>query len=184
MLFGNPNFFTDKNGAAAFEVPILIILPAGELMWWRWIKKRRIGKASVLTQSYKPIVAQLSVPQFLIAGDSAVVIGKAINYTADQYTIAAAFNNNGTEKNMPSQTLPPNESLNNEQFVVAANDTIKAAYTIETTTGFKDGEERKIPVFKKGTEEAVGNFWVLQNDTTINFSAAANSSEINIYAQK
>jgi TonB-dependent SusC/RagA subfamily outer membrane receptor len=181
--FWQPNFFTDKNGKASFEVTY----PDNITGWKTFVvamdKKRRIGKASVLTQSYKPIVAQLSVPQFLIAGDSAAVIGKAINYTADKYNIALAFSINDAAKNTAAKELPANESLNEEQFIIANSDTVKTTFTVETTTGFKDGEERKIPVFKKGTEEAAGNFWVLQNDTTVNFAAAANSSELHLYAQ-
>ncbi len=178
-----PNFFTNKNGEASFE----ITYPDNVTGWKTFVvamdKKRRIGKASVLTQSYKPIVAQLSVPQFLIAGDSAAVIGKAINYTTDKYSIDFTFGINDAEKNSATKELPANESVTNEQLVIANNDTVTTSFTVATTTGFKDGEERKIPVFKKGTEEALGNFWVLQNDTTVNFSVAANSSELNLYAQ-
>lgn len=181
--FWQPNFFTDKNGKASFEVTY----PDNITGWRTFVvamdKKRRVGKASVLTQSYKPIVAQLSIPQFLIAGDSAAVIGKAINYTADKYNMALAFTINSTEKNTATKELLPKESLNQEQFIVANSDTVNTAFTIETTTGFKDGEERTVPVFKQGTEEAIGNFLVLQNDTTVNFAAAANSSELHLYAQ-
>lgn len=178
-----PNFFTNKKGEASFEVTY----PDNVTGWRTFVvgmdKKRRIGKASVLTQSYKPIVAQLSVPQFLIAGDSAAIVGKALNYTADKYNIDLAFSINDAEKHSSTKEIPANESITNEQVIIASTDTVKTSFTVETTTGFKDGEERKIPVFKKGTEEAIGNFWVLQNDTTVNFTTAVNSSELNIYAQ-
>ncbi|WP_462255045.1 carboxypeptidase-like regulatory domain-containing protein [Ferruginibacter sp.] len=181
--FWQPNFFTDKNGEASFEVTY----PDNITGWRTFVvamdKKRRIGKASVLTQSYKPIVAQLSVPQFLIENDSVAIIGKAINYTADKYKVSSLFNINGQQKNITAKELPGSESVIEEQLIAAGADTILASYSVTTATGFKDGEERKIPVVKKGTEEALGNFWVLQNDTTVNFSAAVNSNELNIYAQ-
>jgi alpha-2-macroglobulin len=119
----------------------------------------------------------------LIEGDSAAIIGKALNYAADKYQVTSVFDINNTVKNSPAKELPAGEAAIEEQLVVAGADTVTAAYSVTTTTGFKDGEERKIPVFKKGTEEAIGNFWVLQNDTTVNFTTAVNNSQLNIYAQ-
>jgi hypothetical protein len=181
--FWQPNFFTGKDGKASFEVTY----PDNITGWKTFVvamdKKRRSGKASVITQSYKPIVSQLSVPQFLITGDTVELIGKAINYTTDQYNISTVFTINDKERHSTQKELNSNGSMIDEQLIIAGSDTIKAAYAIETTTGYKDGEERKIPVFKKGTEEAIGNFWVLQNDTTVNFSTAVDNSELDIYAQ-
>lgn len=142
-----------------------------------------MGKASVLTQAYKPMVAQLALPQFLLEGDTAFVLGKAKNYTDDAYTISASFRINGSEKNAVNKTVQPKESLEDVQAVIGSKDTVSVGYNLQTTTGFKDGEEKKIPVFKKGTEETIGNFWVLQKDTTVQYKASAGTNEISLYAQ-
>jgi alpha-2-macroglobulin len=179
-----PNFFTDKNGNASFEVEY----PDNITSWKTFIvamdKKRRIGKMSFLTQAYKPIVSQLNLPQFLLAGDTSYFVGKSMNYTSDKYTVKTEFILNGISKSILQKEVACNDA-NIEKLMVNPHleDTITARYSLQTTTGFKDAEERKIPVFKKGTEEAVGNFWILQNDTTVSFKSLEGKTEINIYAQ-
>ena len=179
-----PNFFTDKNGNASFEVEY----PDNITSWKTFVvgmdKKRRIGKMSFLTQAYKPMAAQLNLPQFMLEGDSSYFVGKAMNYTTDKYNVKTTFFVNGESKNITEKDVAANDA-NIEKLIVVSkvNDTITAKYFLQSTTGFKDAEERKIPVFRKGTEEAVGNFWVLQNDTTVSFKSMEGKKEINIYAQ-
>ncbi len=179
-----PNFFTDENGRASFEV----VYPDNITGWKTYVvgmdKKRRIGKASVLTQSYKPISAQLSVPQFLTEGDSAIIIGKAMNYTDDRYQVSSSFSVNGNSIASKNIQLLPRDANIAEQYIYANNtDTISASFLLTSTTGFRDTEEKTIPVVKKGIEEAIGNFWVLQNDTTINIPIDPTAGELNFYAQ-
>jgi TonB-dependent SusC/RagA subfamily outer membrane receptor len=181
--FWQPNFFTDNNGKASFDVQY----PDNITGWRTFVvgmdKKRRIGKTSILTQAYKPLVAQLALPQFLLEGDTAFVLGKAKNYTDDAYNITAAFRINGSEKNKVNKTVLPKESLEDVQAVVSNKDTVAIGYSLQTITGFKDAEEKKIPVFKKGIEETVGAFWVLQKDTAVQYKASTNTKEITLYAQ-
>jgi alpha-2-macroglobulin len=182
--FWQPNLLTDKNGHISFDVNY----PDNITGWKTFVvamdKKHRTGKASILTQSYKPIVAQLSVPRFLVEGDSTAIIGKIINYTADKYTINTQFSSNISAASVQQNQLDPNEASVSEATAVAVgNDTIPISFSVETTTGFKDGEERKIPVYKKGTDEAIGDFWTLKNDTSFSFTASPYTSEVTIYAQ-
>lgn len=181
--FWQPNFFTDKNGEASFDVQY----PDNITGWRTFVvgmdKKRRGGKASVLTQAYKPIAAQLALPQFLLEGDTAVVLGKAKNYTDDAYSIKTAFSINGAEKAAVNKTVPAKEAVNDELPLSTFKDTVVIAYNLQTSSGFKDGEEKKIPVFKKGIEETTGAFWVLQKDTTVQYKVAAEAKDITLYAQ-
>lgn len=181
--FWQPNFFTDKNGEASFDVQY----PDNITGWRTFVvgmdKKRRAGKAAVLTQAYKPIAAQLALPQFLLEGDTAVILGKAKNYTDDAYSINTAFTVNGAENTAVNKTIPAKEAVNDELPLSTFKDTLVIAYNLQTTTGFKDGEEKKIPVFKKGIEETIGAFWVLQKDTTVQYSISAAAKDITVYAQ-
>ena len=80
--------------------------------------------------------------------------------------------------------LLPKASNIDEQLIIAENtDTLVSSFALESSTGFKDGEERKIPVFKRGIEETIGNFWVLQHDTTVSFVRSALSKDLSMYAQ-
>ncbi len=179
-----PNFFTDKNGKASFEVEY----PDNITSWRTFVvamdKKRRIGKMSFLIQAYKPLVAQLNLPQFLLEGDTSYFVGKSMNHTTDKYNVKTEFFVNGISKNITQKDVAGNDA-NIEKLMVIPNfeDTITTKYSLLTTTGFKDTEERKLPVFKKGIEETVGNFWVLQSDTTVTFKSLEGKTEINIYAQ-
>ncbi len=179
-----PNFFTDKNGHATIEVNY----PDNITGWKTYVvgmdKKRRIGKASALVQAYKPLIAELSLPQFLIAGDTVAVIGKSKNYTNDAYKLTTTFTSGGNIIASGERTVLPNDAaIESVQLTNSAADTVKAGFSLQSSTGFKDGEERKIPVLKKGTTEVTGEFWILQNDTTVSFTASPGIGKLNIYAQ-
>ena len=183
--FWQPELFTDKNGKAKFAVEYPDNITGWEAYILAMDKHLRIGKAATFIKSYKPVMAQLSMPQFLLLGDSVQLIGKCMNYSDDAYNLSTKFSINDKLVKEDTKQLSAKESVITALPVVANNntDTLKAAYTLQTTTGFKDGEERKIPVFKTGTEETVGKFWVLQQDTAFTFSADENAGAIELSAQ-
>ncbi|HVX48946.1 MAG TPA: carboxypeptidase-like regulatory domain-containing protein, partial [Chitinophagaceae bacterium] len=181
--FWIPQVLTDKNGNAQFTVTY----PDNVTGWQTYVlgmdKHRRIGKATTFVRSYKPVMAQLSTPQFLLQGDTAQVMGKAYNYTQSSYNISSTFNINHVAVMHGNTVLQPNASSVHGYIVAApVADTVTTAYTLQTTTGFKDGEERKIPVFKPGTEETNGCFWVLRADTSFIYKPQL-EGPVNIYVQ-
>src|SRR6185503_7573365 len=90
----------------------------------------------------------------------------------------------GNTVKQDQKEIAANNSFVDELRIKATSpDTINAQYTINTTLGFSDGEERKIPVFRKGIEEAIGNFWVFSSDTTVSFLPDKNAGNIKLYAQ-
>jgi TonB-dependent SusC/RagA subfamily outer membrane receptor len=181
--FWKPEFFTDKNGKASFVVTYPDNITGWETYVLGMDKKRRIGKAMKFTKSFKPVMAQLSTPQFLIEGDRTYLIGKVFNYATDAYQLKTSFSLQDQLMNEKEMNVAANASdIASLAVETPFVDTLKASFQLKTTTGFKDGEERKIPVFKKGTEEAIGNFWVMQSDTSVSFKAANNSSFIEITA--
>jgi TonB-dependent SusC/RagA subfamily outer membrane receptor len=180
--FWKPEFFTDKNGRASFSVTYPDNITGWETYVLGMDKKRRIGKAMKFVKSYKPMMAQLSTPQFLIEGDSGQLIGKVVNYTADTYTVNTNFSVDDKLLKENKTTVAGSTSVITPLLVIGNKDTLKTKFQLQTNTGFKDGEERKIPVFKKGTEEAIGNFWMLDKDTTIHFKASNQATSIEISA--
>jgi|GEM_PF-619182 len=182
--FWQPNMITNENGNASFEV----VYPDNITGWKNFVfamdKKNRVGKTFLLTQAYKPIVAQLNMPLFLTEGDSCFVVGKASNYTEDKYSLSTSFKMNGQMLTENKTELSPSDAHIDQQLIsTSGKDTLSIGYELKTSTGFKDGEERKLPVLKKGTEETVGDFWVLQKDTSVNFKLAPDASGLDIYAQ-
>jgi TonB-dependent SusC/RagA subfamily outer membrane receptor len=182
--FWVPTMFTDKDGKAKFTVTY----PDNITSWQTYVvgmdKKRRFAKGSFLTKSFKPLLAQLATPQFLIEGDSSLFIGKVVNYSENAVSIKSEFKLGGQLIASANKALTANAAVT-ESFPVFANgtDSIKAQYGITSISGFTDGELRKIPVFRKGIEEAKGNFWTLENDTSFSFTPDANAGEIKIHVQ-
>ncbi|MEX6688897.1 alpha-2-macroglobulin family protein [Danxiaibacter flavus] len=180
--FWQPNLITDKNGQASFFVNY----PDNITGWETYViaidKKLRTGKAMLFTQSFKPLLAQLNTPQFLIEGDSAVLIGKAMNYTNDSYKAQLSFSLQQKQLLQKKQDLEAKQStITRLPILVPTNsDSLLAAFELQSQTGFKDGEERKIPVLKKGIEETKGIFWQLHRDTTVTFTADANAQNVEI----
>jgi hypothetical protein len=89
--FWKPEFFTDENGDASF----IAEYPDNITGWQTYVlgmdKKRRMGKAVTYVKSFKPLSATLSMPQFLISGDSVQLVGKLFNYTHDSYSVVSSF---------------------------------------------------------------------------------------------
>ena len=182
--FWQPNLFTDKDGKVKFAVTY----PDNITSWQTYVlgmdKKRRLTKASFFTRAFKPLLAQLSTPQFLIDGDSAVFIGKSINYTSNNIGIRTDFKINNSTTQSAEKELAANASVVDGLVVkVMGTDTLTAQYTVTNTNGYSDGELRKIPVFRKGIEEAIGSFQILEHDTTFSFIPDANAGSVTIYAQ-
>lgn len=183
--FWQPEFFTDENGQAKFAVQYPDNITGWEAYVLAMDKHKRIGKASTFIKSFKPVIAQLSIPQFLLQEDSVQLVGKNMNYTEDVYAAKGKFTLNGNSIKETSFNLPAKESLISYLAVntTANADTLKVGYTLETTTGYTDGEEKKIPVFKTGSEETLGSFWILPHDTSFFFTANSSTGTIEISAQ-
>ena len=182
--FWQPNLLTDKNG----EVSFTVTYPDNITGWQTYIvgmdKKRRFTKASSFTKSFKPLLARLSAPQFLIEGDSSEFIGKVINYTKSDFSLTTDFRLDNKTMQAGVKELKGNSSVVDALPVfVNDNDTLAVQYTVTASSGYSDGELIKIPVFKMGIEEAKGNFWILDKDTSFSFIPDTNAGDISLYAQ-
>ncbi len=182
--FWQPNLITDENGEAKFTVTYPDNITSWQTFAVGMDKKRRIAKSSVMVKSFKPLLAQLSLPQFLTEGDSVVFIGKKTNYTGEAFNTKEQFTLNNQKVFEREKNIPANSADTTELMVMATGvDSIVAKYSIEAGNGFADGELRKNPVIKKGTVEAVGKFWVLDKDTSVRFNAEPSAGKITLHAQ-
>ncbi|HXB42712.1 MAG TPA: alpha-2-macroglobulin family protein, partial [Puia sp.] len=182
--FWQPELFTDKDGRVKFSVEY----PDNVTGWQTYIlgmdKKRRMGKSFSFIKSYKPLIVQISTPQFLIAGDTVEIIGKSLNYSNDDYSIKSSFIINGQSSVEKEILLKSKESgIGKHALFTPLMDTLETSFHIKSSTGFKDGEEKKIPVFQKGSLEAKGQFWVLDRDTTVSFKPDSGNKSIECFAQ-
>ncbi|MCB9334914.1 MAG: carboxypeptidase regulatory-like domain-containing protein [Flavobacteriales bacterium] len=179
--FWEPNLTTNEDGEASFQV----VYPDNVTKWKSFAiamdSKKHSGIGFSETKSYKNLLAQLSTPRFLIAGDQTNVIGKVTNYGGKLEPIKTSFLLN----NQLISTLDTNAeySIIQYQNITASNmDSLQIQYQIQKSDGYLDGEKRAIPIFPIGVNETIGTFNVLSNDTTINIQFN-DSASTTIYAE-
>jgi len=180
--FWQPKLRTNKEGKAEFEVKFPDDITNWDIHALAINGKRQTGMAKGNIKSYKPLSARLYLPRFILEGDSANAIGKSLNYLSNSAKITSEFHLNNSlvfEKDSVCKTSVIDTlllCLNNE-------DTLKVKYLLKAKNGYFDGEERTIPVFPIGMEKAVGNFNVLDSDTSINMLFNKEMGDVNIYAK-
>ncbi len=180
--FWQPTLTTDKNGIASFETTF----PDDITKWKTWyvglLPRKSAAIASTEIRSFIPVSAQLSLPRFLTRGDKSNVIGKTVNYTGDTVQVETSFSvNNRTVKSEQARLL----QVHVDTLGVQADrrDSIQIEYSFRRNDGLKDGERRAIPVVSCGTIETTGDFFALDNDTTITLRANAGADSTIVYAE-
>lgn len=177
-----PQLKTNENGEATFKLKLPDDITNWETHIFAYGKGKRSGQLKVNTSSYLPLSGRLALPRFLIPGDSAFVVGKASNYTGIEQQLKYSFfkNNEALKEGSGIVDNVLSDSVLITHFL--PNDTIDVTYTIETENGFKDGEQREIPVFEKGITTFKGHFWSLDQDTTITITFPDSLGTIKLYA--
>ncbi len=165
--YWQPDLVTDKDGKASFSVKF-----PDDITNWKTIvvgadDKNHTGTAFGNIKSYKPLSASLHLPRFLLDGDTAMLIGKSVNYTNDTIPVTTGFYRNGI---LQSETKKQLAKFHNDTLPVSATgiDSLTLKYQLTKADGYFDGEERSIPVQRTGTLIAQGSFIALDlPDTTI-----------------
>ncbi|GGA85574.1 carboxypeptidase-like regulatory domain-containing protein [Puia dinghuensis] len=187
--FWQPRLRTDEKGLASFTVTY----PDDITSWNEFVlaadDHRRTGFAAAAVRSLKPLSARLSNPTFLVAGDSAFVIGKLMNYGADTVTVDRRFS-------IDDQPVADRKvNLRNariDTFLVHPSptrgrstqpDSIRLSYTLQRTDGYFDGEERSIPVLPAGVKETRGHFVPLEGDTSLRLSFDTTLGTVHVFAE-
>jgi uncharacterized protein YfaS (alpha-2-macroglobulin family) len=133
-------------------------------------------------KSYKPMMAQLYTPRFLVEGDSTNLIGKILNYTPDTVTVDIHSEINGIAA-VNKKVSCINLIIDTLLLTARSTDTLKVKYYFQKKDGYLDGEERKIPVFRKGIEMTRGEFFILNGDTSVSVTNNVSMGDGKIFAQ-
>jgi alpha-2-macroglobulin len=178
-----PNLITGEDGTVKF----VTTYPDNITSWQTFVvgmdRKKRITKTSTIVKSFKPMLAQLATPQFLIEGDEANAIGKLVNYTTEPAFVKALFSINNNAPAVMQYSLKAKEAITAHLPLTADSDSVKAQYTLQLSNGYSDGELRKIPVYRRGTEEAKGIFHILNADTSFSFIPEVSGGKTVLYIQ-
>ncbi|BDD07231.1 alpha-2-macroglobulin family protein [Aureibacter tunicatorum] len=152
---------TDEEGKTSFKVKYPDDVTAWDNFIYVFDDQKRTGQAAFRTKSYKPLLAEISAPRFLIKGDQTDVVSKISNYTSEEVDLNAEFSE-GTKSN--SQQINVKNSHIDYHTLTADEDTLHFSYSINTPEGYYDGEKRKIPVFAQGIEKSKGEFKKLEQN--------------------
>ena len=178
--YWQPKLITDKNGKASFDVTF----PDDVTNWQTYVLamngKRQSGQTKAGINSYKPLMAQLAVPAFLLASDTCQVIGKTVNYMPDSVKVTTSFEIAG--KTMLEKTRFCTNALIDTFKLVAPDDSLRLSYSLKKEDGYFDGEERKIPIYPVGLEETNGSFYVLEDGKVIQPVFDATKGSVTLYA--
>ncbi len=183
--YWQPNMVTDEKGQVHFEVRY----PDNVTIWSAnaigMTRKHQVGTAHRETNAYKACMAELSVPQFLVAGDSSSAAVKITDYLHKPVTVTARFVWDSMYAQQNEVTVT--DMLSDNVAINAAPDEkrreIKASFTIATKGGFGDGEERSVSILPVGTEESVGGFYLLRGDTAIDVPVDSSYGAVHIHMQ-
>ncbi len=180
--FWQPRLRTDKNGHATFQATF----PDDITNWRNFVigisRRKQTGMAEGFIRAYKSVAAMLAVPRFLVQGDSTQIIGKAVNYTSDTLAMKTTFEMN--EKIVSQREAKvANASIDSLMITATTTDSLKIKYFLQQPNGYTDGEVRSIPVFPVGILETKGQFWNLEQDTTIQLRFDPTLGKAKIYAR-
>lgn len=169
--FWQPVLYTDKKGEASFKVTIPDNITQWNAVVYAMNRKLETGTLRHSIRSYKPLMGELKMPQFLVQGDSARAVATIRNYTQDkQIEGSIVYSVNGdTLQSVPvslevlwQRRLPLNP---------VSTDSLTATFLFTRNDGYKDGEERTIPVEPVGTVIAGGDLRILKNGEQVKIEA-------------
>jgi len=180
--FWQPKLVTDKEGKASFRVKFPDDVTSWETFYLAMNSEKQSGQTEGLIKSYKPLMAQLSVPRFLVKSDSTLALGKVLNYTPDTIPLRTKFEIDSTLTSVKEQTCI-RSIIDTLPIVADQRDSISVKYYLEKNDGYFDGEQKYIPIFPLGLEETAGQFYVLDKDTTFKISFSSISRDVKFYAK-
>lgn len=189
--FWQPQLRTDANGLVHFNVKYPDDITEWKTFAVAITADRQTGHAEGHVRAFKPLSANLSLPNFLDIGDEAHVIGKVLNYTPDTVAVERSFSINGKttasgrfsllNAHIDTFTVIPQSSDPASSAGAANTDSLHLLYTLKKDD-YLDGEERPIPIYPTGVKETKGIFAVLEEDTSIRLTFDTTLGPVHVYA--
>jgi hypothetical protein len=162
--FWEPQLVTDKKGKAQFTVTFPDNITQWNAVVYAMNRKLKTGTTRKYIKSYKPLMAELKNPQFLVVGDSSYYAGNIRNYTYGEQEIKGLVT-----FAVGQDTVMRNDirfvSSHQDKILVSpvVTDSLTTTYMFRRDDGYNDGEQRTIPVIRQGTEIAEGTLEFLRN---------------------
>ncbi|MFT5306861.1 MAG: hypothetical protein ACI89M_002390, partial [Chitinophagales bacterium] len=100
--------------------------------------------------------------------DTALIVGKVLNYTDDTIRMNTYFDINGTKENSKSINVF-NYNVEKYNLTQDSAGTAKITFGLDKGDGYIDGEQRDLNIRINGVERSTASLLSLNNDTTITF---------------
>lgn len=180
--FWQPSLTTDENGKVSFEVTFPDDVTSWETYYLAMNGQKQSGQTQGLIKSYKPLMAQLAVPRFLLQSDTSYAIGKVLNYfPQDSVRLTTRFELD--QEVMLTKVQYCTSSLIDSLPLITGSDSLHLKYFLEKEDGYMDGEQKSIPVYPLGLEESKGKFMVLEKDTLLSLDFDPSLGPVKLYAR-
>lgn len=173
VAFWEPKLVTDRKGEVNFSVTFPDNITRWQAVVYAMNRKLKTGTLRRNINSYKPLMAEIKAPQFLVEGDSSLFSTNIRNYTKDKEIDGEIiFVNNGDSI---LRTPIHFEASYQKYLPVTApfhQDSLTFSYRFTRDDGYSDGEQRSISIEKQGVEVAEGTLQFLRNGDNIDVLAA------------
>ena len=167
VAFWQPRLFTDKTGTVRFETTFPDNVTKWETVVYAMNRRLQTGTFRRSIRSYKPLMAELKTPRFLVEGDQSTLVGTIRNYLDGQRIEGTTQFCVGTDT-LKQRDVNLTEGFHETLPMQAANtDSVTISYLFTRKDGYKDGEEYTIPVLPQGTELAQGTLGILSDEETV-----------------
>lgn len=178
--FWQPTLKTDKNGKVSFKVTFPDDITNWETFYLAMNGKKQSGQTKKSIKSYKPLMAQIAIPRFLVAQDTTYAIGKSLNYTESEQEATITYEVNDIVEFSKTERF---KNAIIDTLMITAKDSISVKYTLEKPDGYFDGELREIPVYPQGLYQTKGQFYVLEDNKEIDLSFHPDYGTVGLYAR-
>ncbi len=169
--FWEPRLYTDKQGQSKFKVTFPDDITRWDATVYAMNRYLQTGTARTTIKSYKPLMAELHVPQFLTQGDSAFFLGKVLNYTSDK-DIIGKVKWSGANTDFEKGIHFTEFHIDKLPVNATTLDSITTQYVFTRDDGYMDGEERTVSVVEQGIIRADGTLSILQNNEDVHVKAS------------
>lgn len=178
--FWQPKLKTDINGKVSFNVTFPDDITNWETFYLAMNGNKQSGQTKKSIKSYKPLMAQIAIPRFLVAQDTTYAIGKSLNYTESEQEATITYSLNDIVQFSKIERF---KNAIIDTLMIAPKDSISVKYTLEKPDGYYDGELRKIPVYPQGLHQTKSQFYVLEDNKKIDLSFHPDYGTVRLYAR-
>ena len=144
VAFWQPRLFTDKTGTVQFETTFPDNVTKWETVVYGMNRRLQTGTFRRSIRSYKPLMAELKTPRFLVEGDQSTVVGTIRNYLDGQHIAGKTQFCVGTDT-LKRQEVSFMEGFHETVPMQAVHaDSVTISYLFTRDDGYQDGEEYTI----------------------------------------